>query len=102
MENNSYFTILQKERIISSDQDPYDLILHQENKVRDNISQINSNDYITDSENVESHDSQSNLENKNKEFICEFYQAIKDDNINFLEEFVKTETNLKCMFSNYI
>ena len=34
----------------------------------------------------------------NKELICEFYQAIKDDNLPFLEEFIKTDANKKCIF----
>jgi len=61
-----------------------------------------SNEYITDSENMQSEENESNSNMNNislikKEFICEFYQAIKDDNNAFLEDFIITDANIKCI-----
>ena len=63
---------------------------------------IASNEYITDSENMQSEENESNSNMNNislikKEFICEFYQAIKDDNNAFLEDFIITDANIKCI-----
>lgn len=69
----------------------------------DNSQNLMSNQFISDSENLESeeNESDSNLidfKEINKEIIFEFYQAVKDNNTAFLEEFVKTESNIKCKF----
>lgn len=74
------------------------------NKNQYSAERMESNEFITDSENLQSEeneDSESNMNEIlqiNKEFICEFYQAIKDDNVPFLEEFIKADANMKCIF----
>jgi len=71
----------------------------------DNSQNLMSNQNISDSENLESDENESdsnllNFKDINKEIIFDFYQAVKDNNISFIEEFVKTESNIKCKFSN--
>ena len=78
---------------------------NQENKNDYSSRGMMSNEYNTDSDNMENEeiDSLSNINNPNhinRELICEFYQAIKDDNISFIEEFIKTEFNIRCNLEN--